>query len=189
MAEIYWSCLIGGVIFTIVALLVGDLIGGHGDVGHPDTAGHDVGGHGHGWHLDFLKPAVIIGAITAFGGAGVMLLKYSTLSSSWITSVAVSIAVVTGAAVYLLYIKPLRNAESSIGYSMTDLVGRPCQVVVPIPETGYGEVIVSIGNGLANHIASADGVALPRGTEAVVVEVEQGVLVVARLELGPPSSQ
>lgn len=199
MIEIYWGCLIGGVIFTIVALLVGDLIGGHGDVGHPGVGAadvghpgvgaHDVGGDGHGWHLDFLKPAVIIGAITAFGGAGIMLSKYSALSSSWILPVAISIAAVMGAAVYLLYIRPLRNAESSIGYSINDLVGRTCEVIVSIPEAGYGEVLIHIGNGLVNHIATADGVALSRGSQAVVVDVEQGVLVVARLELNDPSSQ
>ncbi len=199
MLELYWGCLIGGVIFTVVALLIGDMIGGHGDVGHPDIGGgeaghagfgsHDAGSDGHGWHLDVLKPAVVVGAITAFGGAGIMLNRYSTLSASWVLPVAIAIAAVMGALIYLLYIRPLRNAESSIGYSINDLVGRTCEVSVAIPEIGYGEVLVPIGNGLVNHTATGDGALLPRGSKAVVVAVEQGVLVVAPLELDESTSQ
>ncbi len=179
MLEIYWGCLIGGVIFTIVAMLVGDLIGGHGGAGHFHVGDHDAGAGGNGWHLDILKPAVIIGAITAFGGAGIMLSRYTSLPASGVIGVAVAVALLIATGVYLLYIRPLRNAESSIGYSVVDLVGRPCEVLVTLPEQGFGEVLVRIGNGVVNHIAIANGSSLPRGAQGVVVEVENGVLVVA----------
>jgi len=189
MVEVYWGCLIGGVIFAIVAVLLGGFMGGHGDLGHSvggaAGAGHaDLGDHGgpagtgH-WHLDFLKPAVIVGAITAFGGAGIMLVRYSSLRDGTIVASAAAIACVIGAAVYLLYIRPLRGADSSVGYSMKDLVGRPCEVTVSIPEQGFGEVLVRIGNGVVNHTASGDGSVIRRGMRAVVVDIEKGVVVVA----------
>ncbi len=69
METIYWGCLIGGAIFAIVSLVLGDLIDGLLD-GAFELPG-----------IDFLKPVVLAGSITAFGGAGIMLTRYSSVSA------------------------------------------------------------------------------------------------------------
>lgn len=185
MLAIYWACLIGGLFFSVLAVLFGDLFGDHdiphGDILHGDIGHGDAGDPGHG--LDFLKPAVIVSAIATFGGAGVLLTKYSPLAGALALGVAISIAAVVAVGIYFLYIRPMRNAESSVGYSMADLVGMVGEVVTPIPEKGYGEVMLKVGAANICQIASSyENDLIASGHKVVVVQADRDTLYVTPLD-------
>lgn len=57
METIFWWLLAGGAIFTVVSVLIGDVLGGWLD-GALELPG-----------LDWFRPVVLLGAMTAFGGA------------------------------------------------------------------------------------------------------------------------
>jgi hypothetical protein len=65
--EIYWSFIAFGVIFAVVSLILGEIIG------------HWIDGIAHVFHLDhmdFLSPMVVVGGVTAFGAAGLFYNSY-----------------------------------------------------------------------------------------------------------------
>ncbi|MFD2613852.1 protease [Paenibacillus gansuensis] len=171
MEQVYWSCLLGGALFAVVTVIFGDLISGLFD-GLLDFLS-----------VDFLQPMVLAGGITAFGGAGIMLGDYTALPALPVAGMSALIAVGTSAAVLFGYVKPMRNSETSVGYSMSDLVGRTGLVTVAVPVHGVGEVMVQVGAFQTNHIAaSADGEALEAGSTAIVLEVRKHLLYVARFD-------
>lgn len=174
MLEIYWACLIGGVIFAVVTVVVGDLIGNLFD-GILDFLSIEG--------LHFLQPVVLVSGITAFGGAGILLTEYTSLQVLPAAVLSVIAAILLSVPVYFFYVKPMENTENSTGYSMQDLTGRLGEVTVPIPATGYGEVIMKIGVGNTNQIAASfDREDIQTGTRVVVVEVRDGTLYVSRYE-------
>ncbi|MNR55843.1 hypothetical protein D3C85_1763010 [compost metagenome] len=77
----------------------------------------------------------------------------------------------------------MRQSENSTAFSMRELTGKIAEVTVPIPQHGYGEVMVKVGAGFTNQIAaSLDGTWLVSGSRVVIVEVKEDVLFVALLE-------
>ena len=178
MLTVYWACLIGGVLFAILAVLLGDLVGGSDhDIPHGDSHGFDHG-------LDFLKPAVIVSAIAAFGGAGILLSRYGSFSGSMALALAITAGVAMAVLIYFLYIRPMRNTENSVGYSMADLVGMVGEVVTPIPESGCGEVIVKVGaSHTAQIAASFDHVGIASGAKVVIVQADRDMLYVTPLDI------
>lgn len=168
MQTIYWSCLCGGFIFAVITVIFGDVLG---DVfgGVLDSLSFD--------HLDFLNPMVVVGGITAFGGAGILLERLTSLEALVAAIFSMMIATLLSVLVYFVYVRPMKNAEISSGYVMSELSGKIGTVTVPVPEQGFGEVMVKIGGGNTNHIAcSSDGESFPAGTRVVVANIEEGVL-------------
>ncbi|WP_010272778.1 NfeD family protein [Paenibacillus senegalensis] len=172
MLEFYWGCLIFGVLFALVTVLLGDLLSSAAD-GFLDFLS-----------VDFLQPMVVAGAITIFGGAGILLTKYMPGVVGWLlVLIAIVIALAGAAMIYFFYVKPMNNSENSTGYSFQDLKGCLAEVITSIPENGYGEVIVKVGAGISNKPAkSIDKQPIPAGEQVVVVEVKQGVLLVSKYE-------
>jgi membrane-bound ClpP family serine protease len=126
---------------------------------------------------------VWISGLTVLGGAGILLEYYSGLRGISVLVLSVLCAVVVSVIVYFFYVKPMENSENSIGFSMQDLTGMIGEVNVPIPEAGFGEVIVKAGAGYTNQIAASfDGVEIEAGERVVIVEVKEHVLYVARLD-------
>lgn len=174
MHGVYWGCLLGGSIFALVTLIFGDILG---DVlgGIADALSSD--------HLDFIQPMVIVGAITVFGGAGIMLSNYTALGALPVLLYSAMAAVLSSAVTYFAYVRPMKRSENSTGFSLRDLVGKIGEITVPVPLQGYGEVMIRAGAGNTNQIAgSLDGEELPSGTRVVVGEVKDNVLYVFRYE-------
>lgn len=172
MQTVYWGCLYGGIIFAVITIIFGDILGDAFD-GLLDALSFD--------HLDFLSPMTIVGGITAFGGAGIMLERLTSLETLIVAVLAVMIATSLSACVYFAYVKPMKNAENSVGYTMSDLTGKIGTVTVPIPEQGFGEVLIKIGVGNTNQIAcSYDGEEFEAGTRVVVADIKDGAVKVIR---------
>lgn len=171
MQTLYLGCLALGVIFAVVSVLVGDLIG---------NALHGI------FDLvsfDFLNPAVLAGAVTVFGGAGILLTRYSGLEDGSVLALSLLIAAFMAVVLYLAVIKPMDKSEMSTGFSMNDLPGKIGEITVPVPASGYGEIMVKFGAGNSLHTAASfEHQPLPAGIKVVVVEVREGVALVSEFE-------
>ncbi|WP_037290230.1 NfeD family protein [Saccharibacillus sacchari] len=172
MEALYLGCLVGGVLFALISVVFGDWIG------------DALGGVFDALSFEFLQPVVLAGMVTVFGGAGILIERYAGLPPLWSVSASVLCALLSGLLLYFGYVKPMRGSENSVGYSMNDLTGRIGEVTVPVPEKGYGEVMVSMGgSGNTLHTAfSFDGDWIPAGVRVVVIDIEDGTLGVSELE-------
>lgn len=172
MVAFYWGCLAFGALFALISVVLGDILSSAFD-GLLDFLS-----------IDFLQPMVIATAITALGGAGILLTKYSTFSALICLGLAIVIALLLAVAVFFAYVKPMQNSENSTGFSIQDLQGKIGQVTVAIPSSGFGEVLVRIGAGHTNQIAASfDAVNIADGSQVVVVEIREGVAYVSPLTL------
>jgi membrane-bound ClpP family serine protease len=170
METFFLGCFLTGILFTLTTLLFGELLSGWAD----SLAGHPVA---------FLQPVVWVGGLTTMGGSGILLLHYAPVSSMVALLLALIIAIVLSAFLWLFYVKPMKRSETSTGFSMKELVGRIGEVTVPIPQVGYGEVMIKVGAGFTNQVAAGfQGAAVAGGQRIVVVEVKNDVLVVSLLE-------
>jgi membrane protein implicated in regulation of membrane protease activity len=169
--EVYWGCLIGGIVFAVVSVFFGDIVSDFLD-GTLDFLSADI-----------FEPMVIVGGITGLGGAGILLSEYTSFGGATVFAFSVLIAVFLSICVYFGYVRPMKNSENSTAYSMQDLAGKIGEVSVPIPANGYGEVLVKVGAGNTNQIAASfDKEDIRAGTRVVVVEVQDGTLYVSRFD-------
>jgi len=172
METLYLGCLALGVIFAVVSLLVGDLIG--------DT----LQGMFHFPAIDFLNPAVLAGGVTVFGGAGLLLTRYSELPAGTVAVLSLLSAAFAGILMYLGFVKPMERSEVSSGFSMKELPGKIGVTTIPIPEQGFGEIMVKFGESNSLHTAASfEHDSIPAGIKIVVVEVQDGVALVSEFEV------
>lgn len=175
METLFMACLIGGILYAVVSVVFGDWLSQALD-GMLDFLSLE----GHPW----LEPTALVGGITVFGGAGLLLGRYTAFGAAAIIFVALLIAIIAGAAVFFLYIRPMEESENSIAFSLQALSGMLGEVLVPIPASGYGEVMVKVGAGFTNQIAASfEGVDIAGGTRVVVVEVKDSTLYVSEVNL------
>lgn len=175
METLFLACLIGGIVYAIVSVLFGDWLGEA-----LDGALEFLSVEGY----PFIQSTVLVGGITVFGGAGFLLTRYSSLGIWMVLIAALLIAIVAGALVFFLYVKPMENSENSIAFSLESLSGALAEVIVPIPEKGYGEVLVKVGAGFTNQIAASfEGTSIPNEARVVVVEVKDSTLYVSEVDL------
>lgn len=175
METLFMACLIGGILYAIVSVVFGDWLSQALD-GMLDFLSLE----GHPW----LQPTSIVGGITVFGGAGLLLERYTTFGAAAVIFVALFIAIIAGTGVFFLYIRPMEESENSIAFSLQALSGMLGEVLVPIPASGYGEVMVKVGAGFTNQIAASfEGVDIAGGKRVVIVEVKDSTLYVSEVNL------
>ncbi|QWU17723.1 hypothetical protein SAMN04487895_105133 [Paenibacillus sophorae] len=171
MHTLYLSCLALGILFAIISLLAGDLIG------------HALGGMLDFLSFDLLSPSVLAGGITVFGGAGILLTRYSGLADGAVLVLSLLISAFMSVLLYMGFVKPMDRSEVSTGFSMSELPGKIGEISVPVPAQGFGEVMVKFGPANTLHTAASfDRRPLSAGTKVVVVEVSEGVALVSELE-------
>ncbi len=166
MTDVYWICLFGGLVFSVLTLLFGDLL---------DSLDFD-GFDGLG---EFLDPLSFVGGLTVFGGAGVLLEEVTDLGTGATAGLAALVGLGLAVAMHFVYVKPMKRSENSTGFSMREYHGKLGEVITAIPATGFGEVLVRMGASNTFQTAgSFGGEPIPRGTRVVVVEVRDGDLLV-----------
>lgn len=171
MEALFLGCLVGGVLFAIVTVLLGDVLSSALD-GMLDFLS-----------VDFLNPMIIAGAVTVFGGSGILFTRYSGFAALLNIILSILAAVLVSVVIYFIYVKPMENSENSTGYSIQEMVGRMGEITIPVPTQGFGEVMVKVGAGNTLHIASSlEQCILTAGTRVVVVDVEDGFLWVTEFE-------
>ena len=166
MTDVYWICLFGGLLFTVLTLLFGDVFDGL------DFDGFDGLG-------EFFDPLSLVGGLTVFGGAGVLLEEMTALGTGTAAGLAGLIGLGLAVLMHFLYVKPMKRSENSTGFSMREYHGKLGEVITAIPATGFGEVLVTMGaSNTFQTAASFDGHAIPGGTRVVVVEIRDSNLYV-----------
>lgn len=175
METLYWICFFVGVIYTLVVIIFGDALSGALDA---STEWLNFG------HLPVLQPTTLLGGLTVFGGAGIIMSRFSSWPLLTVFLVSLATALIGIVFIYYVYVKPMSDAEMSLSYSIVELIGKQAQVTVPIPAQGFGEVIVKTAGGIVNHTAASfDRVAIADASTVVVVDLEDGVLLVSELDL------
>ncbi|MBD1372313.1 NfeD family protein [Hazenella sp. IB182357] len=166
METIFWYCLAGGILFAISTLLLGDLLSGIVEALFE-------------WGIPFLHPYTIVGSITVFGGAGLILLRTTEQAHVVIILIAAGIAFFSHYLLYIFYVKPIQNSENSTAFRFSDLVGREGEVTISVPEAGYGEVMIFTSAGHTNQIAAShQHTPIPEGTLVKVVATREHTLYV-----------
>lgn len=168
MYEIYWFCFAAGAITAVLLILLDNVAGGWID-GMLDAL------------PDFLNPISIMTGVVAFGGTGILLTLYSPLGARLVFPASVLSAIIIAVALFFFYVRPMRQAENSIAYSITELPGKIGEVSVPIPASGYGEASFTFGPNKVYEIASsAEQVEIKAGEKVLAIEVKERVVRVCR---------
>ena len=165
MSTVYWICLFGGLGFSVLTLLFGDMLDGLGD--------------GLDGLPDLFDPLSLVGGLTVFGGAGVLLDETTALGEGAAAALAALIGLGLALAMHFVYVRPMKRSENSTGFSMQEYRGKLGEVITTIPAGGFGEVLVRMGaSNTFQTAASFEGKPIPGGTRVVVVEIRAGDLYV-----------
>lgn len=168
MGELYWFCFVAGAIFAVLIVFIDNAAGGWID-GFLDLV------------PDFVHPISIIAGVVAFGGMGIVLTTYSPLGVWLVFAISILMALLISFLLFFFYVKPMKAAENSIAYSVTELPGKIGEVTIPIPVNGFGEVAFSFGHGIVHEIAaSTEQTELRAGEKVLAVEVKDRVVTVCR---------
>jgi hypothetical protein len=136
--------------------------------------------HGAGDGLDFLNPVLIFAFVTVLSACGYLLERLSSLHYLLILGIGAVAAFIVVSLLHVFILVPLSAAEESLVYKETDLKGRIGTVITTIPLDGYGEVMIDSTSGrIAKPATSFDKVTIPNGADVLVVDVQNGVLLVA----------
>jgi membrane protein implicated in regulation of membrane protease activity len=162
-----------GLLFLLAMLFVGDLVGDH-DLDHGGLD-HDGGGP------SFFSARVMASFVTAFGVGGVIG-RYYEQSHPVSSGIGVAAGLCMATVVWQ-FARLLHGQQASSEVRMAGLVGRTGTTTVAIPDGGVGEVTLTVGGERSAHIArSADGRAIPHGTDVVVRTIGGDSIVVARAD-------
>jgi hypothetical protein len=183
MTTFYLAVFVIGFAFTAITFLTG--IAGHafghlGDFGHGHGPGHGVDtGHGHGGHgqrVPFLNFGTVTAFMTWFGGIGYLLATYSTFVAIATVVLAVGGGLVGGGIVFLFMAKVLAPDQRPLDPADYYLPGTLGRVTVTIPSGGTGEIVYAqAGTRKTVAARAADGTAILKGTEVVVLRYERGI--------------
>ncbi|WP_232274242.1 NfeD family protein [Paenibacillus sp. 481] len=170
METIYWGLFTFGLLYAIVVVIFGEIVS------------HFLDGLS-GQHHSFFNPSVMVSGLTTLGASGIVLTQ-STQWHAWsIFVISLSCAILISVCTYFVYVRSMRNNENSVAFSIQDLTGKMGEVIVPIPPSGYGEVMIRIGAGVTNQIASSfDNTFIPSGATIVVIEVDDHTLHVSHFD-------
>jgi membrane protein implicated in regulation of membrane protease activity len=177
-----------GLIFSALSLILGvaDIGFGHGaHVGHDAPGGHHVHIGGHESHdlgvHDGIPPvnvSTVLAFLTWFGGVTYL----ARHGFGWIGIVSLALGIVAGlAGAYVLFwvLRKLSASEGTLDprdYRIEGTIGR---VTAAIRPGGIGEVVYKLGGTWQSAPArAADGVAIGRDTEVVILRRAGGMAMV-----------
>ncbi|MGB7353997.1 MAG: hypothetical protein WBD06_09850 [Acidobacteriaceae bacterium] len=111
-----------------------------------------------------------------FGGCGYLLARSHDFGMGVVLALATITGIAGGALLFWFLVRVLLPHEKELTAEDTDILGILGLVTGPIREGGTGEIQFS-QNGARRFAPARNeaGVALPRGTEAVVMRYEQGI--------------
>lgn len=150
---------------TILYLFFGDILEGIGDT------------------FGFLNPVLILSFFAFLSATGYVLESTTSLSSILILLLAAGIAFLLDTLLNIFVLIPLSSAEESLSYTEDSLKGRVGKIIIPIPENGFGEIVIESKSGVISKPAAGfDNNIIPEGAKVLVLEVKKGVLYVVPYE-------
>ncbi|MFD2443092.1 hypothetical protein ACFSO7_03755 [Bacillus sp. CGMCC 1.16607] len=152
--------IVGGV--TILYLFFGDALGGVLEA------------------TGFINPTLIFSFITFTSASGYLFEVLTSFNHLIILIISIAIAIILDILLNVFVLIPLSSAEESLVYTTNSLKGRVGKVIIPIPEDGYGEVVIQSNSGTISKSAqSFENHAIPEGEEVLVIDVQNSVLQVS----------
>ncbi len=165
---------------------VGDVGGaeiGVGDIG--DLGGAHIGGDGHGGDghgiLSVIPLSSVAFVMTFFGATG---LAAQSLGTSAVIAFIMAVVIGFGAGILnSVAFRWIRHNSTSSDVTNRDLEGSIARVVLPVDTSHRGKIVVNIAGAREQMTAApADGSSMDIGDKVVIVEVSQGVALVASLD-------
>jgi len=162
---IYGIVLVVSALLTVVYFFFSDVLDGAFDVvDHP-----------------LFSPQLILSFFIVASAVGLLVEWYTDWASHWIIWLSVGSALIVVLLLHFFVFLPLRSAEASLGYTDAELEGALAKVIVSVPPDGFGEILISRKSGaVAKAAKSVNNEAIPSGEEVIIVQMENGVAVVAR---------
>jgi membrane protein implicated in regulation of membrane protease activity len=204
----YWLCFgLGSGYAAVSALLggffglthhMGDIGGGHMDMGHDYGGGHDTaGGHGEAFAtagegepvIAPISPATISVFLTVFGGVGIILTSLYKMDLFLSLPISAGAGILVAAFVVVLFYHLFTRVQASSEARMREVIGLTAEVTVPIAAGGVGEVAyVCRGARLVSPARSESGEDIARHTPVRIARQVGATLYVAPTGLeGEPS--
>jgi hypothetical protein len=137
---IYIICLGVGLVFSLLSVIFGHLMGGGHEAHVEGCGGHaEAGGDSSGMPgVSPFSPTVIACFVTSFGGLGIIFKQIPATSSAWLGApLALLGAVVISFAMLWVLRQLFRHTQSSSEAKVADLVGMPAQVITPMSSRGH----------------------------------------------------
>lgn len=133
--------------------------------------------------LDFLNPTLILAFLTFLSASGYLLEQITSLNSLVILFISIVIAFILDILLNIFVLVPLSSAEESLVYTSDSLKGRVGTVLIPIPQDGFGEVVIKSSSGtISKPAVSFENEVIAEGQKVLVIDVKDGVLHVAHYE-------
>lgn len=182
MITLYLICFVLGFVLSVLAAFggLGRLHFGHMHFGHVHVHGHPKPAGNMSALNGFTLPAFLCW----FGGTGYLLHQYSSLWAPLVLLLA-GVSGLGGAAIlYVVLFKFLLPRERVLSAEDTRMDGVVARVSDEIREGGgTGEILFSQADARRSAAArSESGIAIPRGTEVVVLRYVHGIAYVSPLE-------
>jgi membrane protein implicated in regulation of membrane protease activity len=170
---IYGICLVTGLLFTVVSVLLGHFFGhgGHvsGSAGHAEAGADNTDNPG----MSIFSPTVMASFITAFGGFGLVFCQFPATNHALISA---PLSIVGGGLVagtlMMFFSSVFRHTQSSSESRVMALLGAEASVVSPIPENGVGEIAYVVGGTRYTAPARAEnGVPVANGQTVKIARI------------------
>lgn len=127
----------------------------------------------------FINPVLILAFLTFLSAIGFLFEVLTELSSVLILVVAAVCSIILDTLLNVFVLIPLSKSEESLVYTEDSLKGRLGNVIIPIPEDGFGEVLIdSISGRISKPAASFENKNIAEGKKVLVIDVKNGVLYV-----------
>jgi membrane protein implicated in regulation of membrane protease activity len=127
----------------------------------------------------FLNPVLVLAFLTFMSAIGYLLEVLTGMNSFIIIIIAAIASVILATLLNVFVLIPLANTEESLVYTEESLKGRIASVIIPIPEDGFGEILIESYSGrISKPAASFDNKGIDEGQKVLVIDVKDGVLYV-----------
>lgn len=127
----------------------------------------------------FLNPVLILAFLIFMSATGYLLETLTELSTFLIMGIAAIVSLILDTLLNVFVLIPLANTEESLAYTEDSLKGRIANVLIPIPEDGFGEILIdSISGRISKPAASFENKKIEAGTKVLIIDVKEGVLYV-----------
>jgi hypothetical protein len=171
---VFLGAFLFGLLFSVLSLVLGvvDIGADHG-VHHGHS--HDSGDH------DYLNISVLLAFVAWFGGVGYL----AHNGAGWTAAVSVLVAVAGGLVgayiIYQVFVRFIRPAgRTELDPRDFELQGKLARVTSSIRPGGMGEIVYEqSGARMVRAARAANGAAIARGTEVIVLSADRGVGIVA----------
>lgn len=126
-----------------------------------------------------LNPVLILAFLTFLSAAGYLLEALTALNSILIMVISAIVSLILDTFLNVFVLIPLSKSEESLVYTEDSLKGRIGNVIIPIPENGFGEVLIeSISGRISKPAASFDNTSIDEGKKVLIIDVKNGVIYV-----------